>query len=102
MVTSSLQRRSWPNAMNHDSDRFLNVTESARCGRVRTARRRWLRGIWTKSLQLCIPAPLAADFGPMEAWQEGLLLPLALAGPADDALVSRSLGCYDSYVADCA
>ena len=35
----------------------------------------------------------------MEAWLEGLLLPLALAGPADDALVSRSLGCYDSYAA---
>ena len=49
-----------------------------------------------------IPAPLATEFGPMEAWMEGLLLLLALAGPAGDpnnALLRRSLGCY---VADCA
>ena len=53
-------------------------------------------------LRVCIHVPLAADFGPMEAWLEGLLLLLALAGPAGDlknALLRRRLG---SYVADCA
>ena len=38
----------------------------------------------------------------MEAWLEGLLLPLALAGPAGDlknALLRRSLGCYVAYCA---
>ena len=35
MATSFLQRRFWPNAMRHDSDRFLIVNESARGGRVR-------------------------------------------------------------------
>ena len=38
-----------------------------------------------------------ADFCPMEAWPEGLLLLLALAGPAGDlknALLRRRLGCY--------
>ena len=49
-----------------------------------------------------IPAPLATEFGPMAAWLKGLLLRLALAGPAGDpknALLRRRLGCY---VADCA
>ena len=32
--------------------------------------------------RVCNPAPLANEFGPMEAWLEGLLLRLALAGPA--------------------
>ena len=52
--------------------------------------------------RVCIPAPLATEFGPMEAWLEGLLLRLARAGPAGDlknALLRRHLGCY---VADCA
>ena len=52
--------------------------------------------------RVCIPAPLATEFGPMEAWLEGLLLRLALAGPAGDlknALLRRRFG---YYVADCA
>ena len=52
--------------------------------------------------RVCVPAPLATDFEPIEAWLEELLLSLALAGPAGDlknALLRRRLGCY---VADCA
>ena len=44
--------------------------------------------------RVCVPAPLATDFGPMETWLEGLLLPLAMAGPAGDcknALLRRRL-----------
>ena len=64
----------------------------------------WLGGDGERAYgqKSCIPAPLAADFGPMMAWLEGLLRRLALADPAGDlknALLRRRLGCY---VSDCA
>ena len=49
-----------------------------------SAWRQWRRGIWTKSLHPCASRQRASEFGPMEAWLEGLLLRLALAGPAGD------------------
>ena len=66
--------------------------------RSRPLLRAWLGGDGEGAYEqrVCIPAPLAADFGPKEAWLEGLLLPLALAGPAcnlKNALLRRRLRC---------
>ena len=63
------------------------------------ARRRWRRGPWTKSV---LSTPLATDFGSMEAWLEGLLLPMSLAGPVSylkNARLRHCLGCSVAYCA---